>query len=439
MSTEKHGPSTAGDDTTETARMVREIEKTRADMSGTIAALESRLRPSEIRGTVDTEIHHVEEKVREVVREHLAEAKSLVKEELAEAKDLLRAEMTEAETKLRRGLSDLRDTVKKDLSEELDTVEAKVRKGVSDAKETAKSEIKEALTGAKKSARAATLGRVETLATTIGDTMNDTRETLVDTIRNNPIPAAIAGIGLAWLFMNRSSAAKQSRNASSGSAPSSSPNGIKVAFRNVEQTAGHMVESVGHALHGATDAAGNVLHGATDAAGNAFHGATDAAGAAVQGVSDAAMSALHSASDAAGSAAQGASNLAGRVATQASSAATSLVHGARDASSSLAHNASDAASYLATGAQSQARRVEQGFTSALHDNPLAVGAAVVAIGAVIGYSLPRTNVEDSLMGDARDEMFRRAEEATGNVGGVVGQLAEKASGTVKELLSTDAT
>ena len=47
--------------------------------------------------------------------------------------------------------------------------------------------------------------------------MNDTRESLVETIRQNPIPAAFAGIGIAWLLMNRSS--RQRRGPSQASYP----------------------------------------------------------------------------------------------------------------------------------------------------------------------------------------------------------------------------
>jgi hypothetical protein len=46
--------------------------------------------------------------------------------------------------------------------------------------------------------REATIGRVEDMARNAGDG-------LMQTIRDNPIPAAMAGIGLAWLLMNRGS------------------------------------------------------------------------------------------------------------------------------------------------------------------------------------------------------------------------------------------
>jgi hypothetical protein len=37
--------------------------------------------------------------------------------------------------------------------------------------------------------------------------MNDVRDSLIDTIRQNPLPATLAGVGIGWLLMNRSRSA----------------------------------------------------------------------------------------------------------------------------------------------------------------------------------------------------------------------------------------
>lgn len=64
--------------------------------------------------------------------------------------------------------------------------------------------------GAKETVREATVGKVESMASTAGDIVTDagttareTGEGLVETIKRNPVPAAMAGIGLGWLWMNR--------------------------------------------------------------------------------------------------------------------------------------------------------------------------------------------------------------------------------------------
>ena len=416
-----------GDDvpSSETARLVAGIEKTRADMSGTVAALEARLSPTEIRGKVEGELHHVEEKVRLVVSEQLAEAKALVKEELVEAKTILREGMNEAESKIKSGLAEARDTAKKELAEQVETAEKRIRAGLSDARDGVKAEVHLAIDSAKRSIRSATIGRVEDIATKTGDLMNDSRDTLVDTIRANPLPAALAGVGIAWLFMNRSSSAKTRSGggrahdtrihvATSGwDLDPAYPGGSNDALAGARAAAGKVGQQVAGAARGAADRAGSLAHDASEAAGNVGHRVTDAAGNALEGATD----------------------LAGRVATQTSHAASALAHGVHDASLSVAHGAEDAGQYVATGVKSQARRVEQGFHATLEENPLALGAAAIAIGALLGYALPRTHGEDALMGSARDEVLHRAGSATHDAAGFVGQLAEKSVGAAKDLLA----
>ena len=60
----------------------------------------------------------------------------------------------------------------------------------------------------------------------------------------------------------------------------------------------------------------------------------------------------------------------------------------------------------------QAYRARSGFNHMLNDQPLALGALGVALGALIGASLPRTSRENEMFGDARDRIAERAALAT---------------------------
>ena len=55
---------------------------------------------------------------------------------------------------------------------------------------------------AKDAVRDATVGRVQDMASNITETARDTGSTLMDTIRENPLPAALVGIGVGWLFLS---------------------------------------------------------------------------------------------------------------------------------------------------------------------------------------------------------------------------------------------
>lgn len=61
---------------------------------------------------------------------------------------------------------------------------------------------------AKDAVREATIGRAQEAMENVSDRaqymMSSTGGSVVDTVRQNPVPAAIAGIGLGWLWMNRS-------------------------------------------------------------------------------------------------------------------------------------------------------------------------------------------------------------------------------------------
>src|SRR5688572_17165256 len=52
----------------------------------------------------------------------------------------------------------------------------------------------------KENIREATVGRVENMARNARDRVNETGHGIVDKIRENPIPAAMVGIGLGWLL-----------------------------------------------------------------------------------------------------------------------------------------------------------------------------------------------------------------------------------------------
>jgi len=244
------------------ARLKRDIEQTRADMAEKINELETRLSPSEVREKVGVELQRLEERVRVVVREQLAEAKTLVQDELLEAKSLLRDEMNEAEQRLKTGLGEAKESLKKDL--------------------------RDAYSGATKSLRDATLGKVESLATDLGDKMNETRDTLVETMRSNPLPTAIMGVGLGWLLMNRSKSASsrtwpQGPRYRSPDAYRDRPDGIVDQLGTAVGQAG---AAVGQAAQQATDAVGQGWRQASGAAGQALHGASETAATLAQRAGD---------------------------------------------------------------------------------------------------------------------------------------------------------
>jgi ElaB/YqjD/DUF883 family membrane-anchored ribosome-binding protein len=101
------------------------------------------------------------------------------------------------------------------------------------------------------------------------------------------------------------------------------------------------------------------------------------------------------------------------------STAGEYVSGVRETASEYAESARTGARRVtervrnaASGAGSRTRHGWQRTSSSIdrwvHENPLAAGAIAVAVGAAIGMSAPRTDIEDRTLGETRDQAIETA-------------------------------
>jgi ElaB/YqjD/DUF883 family membrane-anchored ribosome-binding protein len=90
-------------------------------------------------------------------------------------------------------------------------------------------------------------------------------------------------------------------------------------------------------------------------------------------------------------------------------------------------------------AQAQAQRVREGFNTLLTEQPLLVGALGIAVGAAIGAALPTTEQEDRLLGPVRDktisEVKERGAESYNQVRESVSRVGEEAKQTISQSVS----
>jgi len=84
---------------------------------------------------------------------------------------------------------------------------------------------------------------------------------------------------------------------------------------------------------------------------------------------------------------------------------------ARDTLSSVGQSTRQRVSDLGGSARYQMERARSGMDYMIREQPLALGAVGVAIGALIAAMAPRTRQEDELMGDTRDRLMEKAKEA----------------------------
>ena len=74
-------------------------------------------------------------------------------------------------------------------------------------------------------------------------------------------------------------------------------------------------------------------------------------------------------------------------------------------------SAKERVSQIGSSARQQLDRARGGWDSMLNEHPLALGAIGLAIGAVVAAMAPRTEKEDKLMGQARDDLLDKAKQA----------------------------
>ena len=286
--------------------------------------------------------------------------------------------------------------------------------------------------------------------------MNTTKDTLVETVRQNPIPAALVGLGLAWLLMNRSSSASQRRMSASnegGGRGRGRVRGYDSSFDLQEdyQSYGREQgrEQGGQAIGGAFSSAGDAISGAQHRVADLAHEATDAAGNVIRRAKDATASTLSSAAEATSHFAHDVRDGASSLAHRAVDATSHFAHDAAETTSHFVHDASEAGgralrrvgstvSEYADEVPRQARRAEQAAEGYYMDNPIAVGALALATGALLGMALPRTDREDALLGETRDQFLTSAKGLAHEAVGAVQTMGEDAAQNVKGVLSQSA-
>jgi ElaB/YqjD/DUF883 family membrane-anchored ribosome-binding protein len=237
--------------------------------------------------------------------------------------------------------------------------------------------------------------------------------------KQHPGPAAVIGVGLAWLMTDAS------RNSEDDSRRDYGPryqgaygySGRRGYSSNYAGTTGYSTGATGYGYppdwEGQEENEGRLssaLHGAKDTVAGA-------AGTAKDAVTGAASTAKHAVSDAASTAKEAVTGAKERV-VDATSAA-------RERAAELKWQARERARY-------QARQAQMGFWQSMEERPLAIGAAALALGVVAGLMVPSTRKEDELMGETRDRLMDRAREVGEEALEKGKQVASVAVDTLKE-------
>lgn len=344
------------------------------------------------------------------------------------------------------------------LAEEAKTA---AREAVSTLAEEIKETAASMLSDARQALREATIGKAERMVNEFGDTAQGTSSNLMTTIRENPLPSAMVGIGLGLLWLNRRKPAGAPGYAArpyygsayplGGSSSVASPYSTDRSEGGLGESMGAVQERAGELVGQAKDTAGEVVGQVKDTAGNLVNSAgglvTDASGRAVE------------LAGTAGSTARGASStlwdniqqnpvpaaLAGMSIAwlvrswNQSSPARSSYSGATDVTYAYPRE-------HANDGEGQTRFIGQALTQVdqfgrevpgraqqlVSDKPLVMGALALGLGAAAGLAVPNTEPERQLMGGPRDQLFEHTASVLRDTQERVQQAAAEAQQALRD-------
>jgi ElaB/YqjD/DUF883 family membrane-anchored ribosome-binding protein len=301
--------------------------------------------------------------------------------------------------------------------------------------------VREQVEQTKREIRGATIGRAETFINDMEDTVNRTRRTLMETIRDNPVPAAMAGIGIGWLVVDArrhdsdddydgyAVGGRYDRDHYGRYGGEYRPGARTYDHHGVASTGPGYVGPYGRTAPPMSDAEmrgeGTHAGGSGDPA-NGMDRVKAGASERMGDVREAADRGREKASEAA----DRARDAAERVQDRAHDAADRT----RQQASELADRVEDAwhdAGHRARRAGSEVRHLGE-------ENPLAAGAVALALGFAAGMLVPETSREHRMMGPARDRMVNRAQEAASDTMEKVGRVAEKTAEEARETAEREA-
>lgn len=232
--------------------------------------------------------------------------------------------------------------------------------------------------------RDATIGKVENMARSATESAGGLRHTVVETIKANPMPAALVGLGLGWMFLNRTNA-------------------------GTSQLYGSRYDQ------GYNPGAYNPT---------AYSGSSQAKGP----VGAAAKSAQQSA----GRVADRAQETAGQVVDQVQDTASQVVDQVQQTAGQVMGQVQETGGQLVDQAQEQASRAQSFLERQLDENPLLVGAVALVVGGVLAGTVRTTPREDQLLGGTRDRLMGNAKELTQQTMHKVGRVVDEAQTAAKQ-------
>lgn len=242
-------------------------------------------------------------------------------------------------------------------------------------------------------------------------------------LTSNPLPAALAGIGIAWLIASNATGGRQPAPAWTDS-DEDYPY-ARVSSGGVTRTS-HAADEAGQwwsefrtddgdTFRARADELGRRAGHFTDQAGKRFSGFIDEAGNRIRQFQDESGNRLDDGLGWASHSWHETQRGIGQAVQNATAGATALGSRLTGGAQQMSQNARQMSQDLGGSVQSQADQFSRQITALFEQQPLIAGALAFAAGAALGAALPHTEQEDSLVGERADKMRRKAAEAASDL------------------------
>lgn len=287
---------------------------------------------------------------------------------------------------------------------------------------------------AKSSVREATVGRIKDMSYQANRKVEGVSAGLGQTVRENPLPVALIGLGLGWLLL--------ADRGKRGDMRMSEYPYRTAGYRYYEgdynggRDEGQMLDEArrraGRAVDTVQDRASELGERISDTTHRVGETVGDRAAEWGERISDTTHRVGETVTDRAGIVQDRAAQLGSRISDttqrvgETVSERAEMVQGrVSDAAMRTRSEAERLSNEARWRAQAGIEQTRQTFWQTMEQNPLALGAVVLIAGAAIGAAIPSTEYENRLMGEQRDRLMDQAKTRAQDVVGRVQTVVEE--------------
>lgn len=281
-----------------------------------------------------------------------------------------------------------------------------------------KDQVSEQISGAVESAKDAFYTKAGDIVNTVGRGFKELGKTdLAKRAQQNPTALAIIGAGVGALLISLLVDNKKSRRKTKS---------YNYDYDSSDDQVRYADSSRRDLTSGESDRQGESMfqaarQGIGDTASSAYESVSGAAGSAYEGVTSAAGSAYESLGNVASKTYEGVGSVAGKTYEGVGNVASKTYQGVTSAAGFAYEKAGD------LGGQ-----VKINYDYYIEENPLAVGAVALALGAAVGFAIPMTQKENEYLGEYRDTVVEKAQATAQDALGTVKQMATEAQKVITE-------